>query len=60
MRYLRYIRYMAGQRCSGWVKAARYVRYILRSRSGRSGWRLAIRYTPLIELSCGFVRVWRM
>jgi hypothetical protein len=56
VRYIRYIRDMAGQPGSGWVGALRYIRYKPGWCSGRSGWGLAIRYMPVVGLTCGFGR----
>jgi hypothetical protein len=60
MRYNRYIRDLAGQPGSGWVKVIRYIRYRTGGCSGCSGAGKLIRYMPLVGLSCGFVMVWRM
>jgi hypothetical protein len=57
LRYIRYIRDMAGQPCSGWVKAVRYIRYKPGRCSGCSGWGLAIRYMPVAGLICEFGRL---
>ena len=53
-RYIRYMGYIAGQTCSGWGLAIRYIRYMPRRCSGCSGWRLAIRYMLAAGLTCGF------
>src|SRR5437867_13183905 len=50
VRYVRYIRYIAGQPRSGWVFAIRYIRYTAWACSGCSGWGWRIRYIVLGHL----------
>jgi hypothetical protein len=53
-RYIRYIRYIAGQPCSGREESFRYIRYMTGRCSGCSGWGLRIRYMAVAGLTCGF------
>jgi hypothetical protein len=53
-RYIRYIRYIAGQPCSGRDEGFRYIRSMTGACSGCSGGPMLVRYMAVAGLTCGF------